>query len=78
MNGWKSGQGRDFLRRDERGRRGLTYKLLKTLVRLDIFKFSVGNRVCEQWNNLLGDVVSYSRVNIIRLRECYLRNIKGV
>jgi len=31
-------------------------------------KFSFGNRVCEQWNHLSGDVVSSSSVHILKGR----------
>jgi len=49
---------------------------------LDIVNFNFGNRVCEQWNHLPGDVVSSSSVNIFkgslgRLNN-YLRIIGGV
>jgi len=47
MNGWESVQESDFFRRNESGLRGHTYKLFKTRVRLDMAKFSFGNRVCE-------------------------------
>jgi len=58
----------DFFRRDESGRRGHTYKLFKTRVRLDMVKYSFGNKVCEQWNDWSGDVVSSSSVNIFKGR----------
>jgi len=75
MNGWESVLENDFFRRDESGRRGHTFKLFKTHVRLDMAKFSFGNSVCEQWNHLPGDVVS-SSVNIFKGRlENYLRTI---
>jgi len=66
MNGWESVQESDFFRRDESGRRGHTYKLFKTRMRLYIAKFSFDNRVYEQWNHLPGDVVSSSSVNIFK------------
>jgi len=47
MYGWESVQESDFFRRDEGGQIGHTYKLFKTRVRLDMAKFSFGNRVCE-------------------------------
>jgi len=37
-------------------------------VRLDVAKFSFGNRIPEQWNLLPGDVVSSSSVNIFKGR----------
>jgi len=42
-------------------------------------KFSFGNRVCEQWNHLPGDVVSSSSVNIFEERlDNYLRTTGGI
>jgi len=64
MNGWERVQESDFFRRDESGRKGHTSKLFKIRVRLDVVKFSFGNRICEQWNHLPGDVVSSSSENI--------------
>jgi len=57
-----------YVRRDENGQRGHTYKLFKTRVRLDMAKFSFGNRVCEQWNHLPSDVVSSSSINFFKGR----------
>jgi len=45
-----------------------TYKLFKTRVRFDVAKFSFGNKICEQWNHIQGDVVSSSSVNIFKGR----------
>jgi len=47
-------------------------------VRLDVAKFSFGNRICEQWKHLPGDVVSSSSVNLFKGRLdnlVYLRTI---
>jgi len=78
LNGWDRFQESNFFRRDESGRRGHTHKLFKTRVRLDVAKFSFGNRICEQWNHLPGDVVSSSSVNIFKGRlDNYLRTIGG-
>ena len=40
-----------------------TYKLFKRRVRLDVAKYSFGNRVCDQWNGLPQEVVSSPSVN---------------
>jgi len=78
MNVWESVLESDFFRWDESGRRGHTYKLCKTRVRLDMDKFSFGNRVCEHWNHLPGDLVSSFSVNIFKGRlDNYLRTIGG-
>jgi len=77
LNSWERVQESDFFRRDESGRRGHTCKLFKTRMRLDVAKFSFGNRM-EQWNHLSGDVVSSSSVNIFEGRlDNYLRTIIG-
>jgi len=39
-----------------------TTVLLKTQVRLEMAKFSFGNRICEQWNHLPGDMLYHVRV----------------
>jgi len=78
MNGWERVRESDFFRRDGSGRRGHTHKLFKTRVRLDVAKFSFGNRIYEQWNHLPGDVVSSSSVNIFKGRlDNFLRTIGG-
>jgi len=78
LNGWERVQESDFFRRYESGRREHTHKLFETRVRLDIAKFSFRNSICEQWNQLPGDVVSSSSVNIFKGRlNNYLRTIGG-
>jgi len=62
----------DFFRRDESGIRGHTSKLFKTRVRLDVAKFSFGNRICEQWNRLPGANNESSEViDILLPVTCY-------
>jgi len=54
--------------------------MFKIRVRLYIANFSFGNRICEQWNHLPGDVVSSSSVNIFKGRldrPNYLKTIGG-
>jgi len=47
-------------------------------VRLDVAKFSFGNRICKQWNHLPGDVLSSSSVNIFKERlDNYLKTKGG-
>jgi len=78
LNGWERVQESDLFRRDESGIKGHTQKLFKTWVRLDVAKFSFGNRICKQWNHLPGDVVSSSSVKIFKGRlDKYLRTIGG-
>jgi len=49
--------------RDEGGRRGCDHKLYINSVRLDVGKFMFSNRVCQQWNDLPGEVVGAGSVN---------------
>jgi len=62
MNGWESVQESDFFRQDESGRRGHTYKLFKTRVRLDrLWPSSVSavGYANSGTMHLPGDVVGY-------------------
>jgi len=43
--------------RDKVGRRGHGPKFYINSVRLDVRKFMFSNRVCQQWNDLPGEVV---------------------
>jgi len=68
----------NFFRSDESGRSRHTHKLFKTRVRLDVAKFSFGNRICEQWNHLQGNVASSSSLNIFKgILDNNLRTIGG-
>jgi len=49
--------------RDEGGRRGHDHKLYINSVRLDVGKFMFSNRVCQQWNDLPGEVVGAGSVS---------------
>jgi len=44
-------------------RRGHDHKLNSNSVRLDVGKFMSSNRVCQQWNDLPGEVVGTGSVN---------------
>jgi len=43
--------------RDEGGRRGHDHKLYNNSVIMHVGKFMFSNRVCQQWNDLPGEVV---------------------
>jgi len=43
--------------RDEGGRRGHDHTLYINSVRLDVRKFMFSYRVCQQWNDLPGEIV---------------------
>jgi len=49
--------------RDVGGRRGHDHKLYINRVRLDVGKFKFSNIVCQQWNDLPGEVVGEESVN---------------
>jgi len=49
--------------RDEGGRTGHDHKLYINSVRLDVGKFMFSNKVCQQWNDLPGEVVGAESVN---------------
>jgi len=49
--------------RDKGGRRGHDHKLYINSVRLDVGKVMFSNRVCQQWNDLPGEVVCAGSVN---------------
>jgi len=48
---------------DRGGRRGHDHKLYINSVRLDEGKFMFSNRVCQQWNELPGEVMGAGSVN---------------
>jgi len=53
-------------------------KLFKKRVRLDIAKYSFGDRVCDQWNKLPAAVVSSQGINTFKCKvEKYLRSKEG-
>jgi len=48
---------------DKEGRRRHDHKLYINSVRLDVGKFMFSNRVCQQWNDLPGEVVGAGSLN---------------
>ena len=57
--------------------RGHSFKIFKRAVRLDIGKYSFGNRVCDDWNDLPVDVVNASSVNVFKGRlDQYLGKVR--
>ena len=68
----------DFFIRDTRRGRGNSMKLFKKRVRLDAAKFSFGNRVCNDWNQLPDEVVTAPSINIFKNRlDGYLDKMGG-
>jgi len=49
--------------RDKGDRRGHDHKLNINSVRLGVGKFMFSNRVCQQWNDLPGEIVGAGSVN---------------
>ena len=68
VKGLEGVQEKDFFIRDKGKGRGHEFKLYKKRVRLDIAKYSFGNRVCTPWNNLPCSVVAASTVNLFKGR----------
>ena len=58
--------------------RGQSLKLFKRRVRLDVGKYTFGNRVCDEWTGLAEDVVmAGSLVTFIARLDHHLRNVMG-
>jgi hypothetical protein len=64
LNGLEGLKEKDFFIRDNGRGRGYDFKLFKKRVRLDIAKYSFGNRVCTPWNNLPHAVVLLLQMSI--------------
>ena len=62
----------DFFIRDLKGGRGHSFKLFKKRVRLDVARFSFGNRVCTEWNRLPEAVVTATRREYVQKQIGYL------
>ena len=60
------------------GTRGHNMKMHKGRFRLDVGKFSFGNRVVNEWNCLPQDAIDSTSVNMFKNRiDCHLKNIRG-
>ena len=78
LNGLEGVQEDNFFTRNSRIGRGHSFKLYKRRTRINIAKFSFGNRTCDPWNQLPETVVSAPNVNVFKNRlDNYLRNIRG-
>ena len=76
LQGLEGVQEKDFFIRDLTNRRGHSYKLFIKRFRMDIAKYSFGNRVCNTWNRLPEAVVGAPSVNIFKNKlDHYLRLI---
>ena len=76
---------RIFFRREEEGRkgtlqtRGNVYKLFKKRVRLDVAKYSFGNRVIDWWNQLPDSVVKTEDLGAFKGRlDKFLAQSRGL
>jgi ribonucleases P/MRP protein subunit RPP40 len=59
--------------------RGNSKKLTKKRVKLDIAKYSFGNRIVNDWNNLPDDVVQAGSVDAFKGRlDKYLKHVRGL
>ena len=77
LNGLEGLKEEDFFIRDNGRGRGHDFKLFKKRVRLDIAKYSFGDRVCTPWNNLPHAVIADSSVNLFTSGlNNYLRRFK--
>ena len=57
-------------------RRGHSFKLFKKRYRLDVGKFKLASRFCEEWNWLGDEIVSAGRVQVFKTRlDHHLRNV---
>jgi len=58
--------------------RGHSHKLFKKRVRLDVGKYCFSNRVCDEWNQLPGEIVNAGSVDSFKGRlDQYYRGIRG-
>ena len=58
--------------------RGHDLKLHKGRFRMDVGKFSFGNRIVDKWNALPQDAIDSANVNVFKNRiACHLRNKRG-
>jgi len=58
--------------------KGHDWKLFKKRANLDAGKFSLGSRVCDEWNKLPGWVVNVESMNKLKGNlDHYLRNNMG-
>jgi len=58
--------------------RGLSRKLFKKPVMLDVGKYYFSNRVCDEWNRQPGEIVNVGSVDSFKCRfDQYYRCIRG-
>ena len=77
LNGLEGMNEKDFSIRDNI--RSHAFKLFKKRIRLDIAKYSFGNRICTRWNGLPHEAVAATSINMFKDRlDNYLRNYVGI
>ena len=66
---------RTFFKRQESVTRGRSLKLYKMRVNKDVFKFSFGYRVIDEWNKLLEEFINEEGINSFKTKVGkFLRN----
>ena len=79
LNKFEGVQEEDFFVRNKVRGRGHTFKVYKKRFRLDIAKYSFGNRICTRWNGLPHEAVAATSINMFKDRlDNYLRNYVGI
>ena len=69
---------RAFFKRQESVTRGHSLKLYKMRVNKDVFKFSFGHRVIDEWNKLPEEVINAEGINLFKtIVDKFLRNKWG-
>ena len=67
-----------FFKRQESATRGHSLKLYKMRVNKDVFKFSFGHRVIDEWNKLPEEVINAEGINLFKTKlDKFLRNKWG-
>ena len=78
IKGYEGLEENAFFKRQESVTRGHTFKLYKQRVHKDVFKFSFGHRVIDEWNKLPEEVVNATGINSFKTKvDKFLRNKWG-
>ena len=78
IKGFEGLDERTFFKRQESATRGHSLKLYKMRVNKDVFKFSFGHRVIDEWNKLPEEVINAEGINSFKTKvDKFLRNKWG-
>jgi len=78
LKGFEGADEMTFFQRRVGSTRGRDLKLFRKRVKLDVGKFSFGNRICDEWNRLPACVVNVEDVNKFKGNlDSYLNKKKG-